>query len=250
MRSVLVKSAPHETAAVLREEILAHEGDEPEWLLGSEDDLMSELGISRPTLRQASRILEQEQLLLVRRGIRGGLYGRRPTAQAVTRIAAVFLRSQDTTYEDLISAEVVLGTACAELAARAAEPARRSVRDFWPNALGTLPREDIPRELFLDAAGQFQRHLAEVAPSPVLRLFVNVLMDLARPASHVAVIYADPEKRRITIERHQAVADAVYAKDASLAAELMHSHLTDIVEWTDDSARRQPLHPDDSYLHG
>jgi GntR family transcriptional regulator, transcriptional repressor for pyruvate dehydrogenase complex len=249
MKSVVVKSAPHETATVLREEILGHEGDEEEWLLGSEDEVLRLLGVSRPTLRQASRILEQEQLLSVRRGIRGGLYGRRPTAQAVTRIAAVFLRSQNTTYEDLISAQIILGPACAELAAQADEPARRSVRDFYSTVLGTIPHADIPLDLYLEASGNFQRQLATAADSPALRLFVNVLMDLARPASRVADIYADPDRRRITVDRHQAVANAVYAQDGGKASKLMARHLRDILEWTDDTTRGQPLHPGENYTH-
>lgn len=249
MKSVVVKSAPHETAGALREEILAHDGVEQEWLLGSEDELMGQLGVSRPTLRQASRILEQEQLLLVRRGIRGGLYGRRPTAHAVTRIAAVFLRAQDTTYEDLLSAEVVLGTACAGLAAGAELEARTAVRDFYAEALGDVPRSDVPLALFLDASGNFQRLLAEIAPSPAFRLFVNVLMDLARPASRVADIYGDPKRRRVTIERHQAVANAVYAQDAKRASNLMQKHLVDILAWTDDAARGEPLRPGEIYQH-
>jgi GntR family transcriptional repressor for pyruvate dehydrogenase complex len=248
MKNVIVRSAPHETATVLREEILSHQGDEEEWLLGSEDEVLEELGVSRPTLRQASRILEQEQLLSVRRGIRGGLYGRRPTAQAVTRIAAVFLRSQDTTYEDLISAEVILGTACAKLAADAAEPDRRAVRDFYAEVLGDIPRTQVPLDLFLEISVNFQRQLADAAHSPALRLFVSVLMDLARPASRVADIYTNAQRRRVTIERHQAVADAVYAKDGAKASRLMEKHLRDILAWTDEVARRQPLHPVETYL--
>jgi GntR family transcriptional regulator, transcriptional repressor for pyruvate dehydrogenase complex len=249
VKSVVVKSAPHETAGVLREEILAHDGSESEWLLGSEDEVMGLLGVSRPTLRQASRILEQEQLLQVRRGIRGGLYGRRPTAQAVTRIAAVFLRAQNTTYEDLLNAEVVLGTACAERAASADPAARASLRDFYTDTLEDTPRADVPLDLFLDAAGNFQRRLAALANSPALELFVNVLMDLARPASRVADIYSDPDRRRITIARHQAVANAVYAQDAKKAATLMRKHLIDILAWTDDAARGEPLRPGESYQH-
>lgn len=247
MRNVVVRSAPHETATVLREEILAHQGDEEEWLLGSENEVLQQLGVSRPTLRQASRILEQEQLLLVRRGIRGGLYGRRPTAQAVTRIAAVFLRSQKTTYEDLIAAQVILGPACARLAAQADEPSRRSVRDFYARVLDGVPHSDIPLDLYLEISGNFQRHVARATQSPGLRLFVNVLMDLARPASRVAAIYTDPRRREITVERHQAVADAVYARDGDTAGRLMESHLQDILAWTDSAARGQPLHPFESY---
>jgi len=249
MKSVVVRSAPHETASVLREEILSHEGDEAEWLLGSEDEVLGQLGVSRPTLRQASRILEQEQLLSVRRGIRGGLYGRRPTAQAVSRIAAVFLRAQNTTYEDLIAAEIILGPACAELAADADQTTREAVRDFYTNALGDTPRTDVPLDTFLEASGNFQRQLAIAANSPALRLFVNVLMDLARPASRVADIYTDPKRRHITIERHQNVADAVYTQDGPRSARLMERHLRDILAWTDSATRGQPLRPNETYMH-
>jgi GntR family transcriptional repressor for pyruvate dehydrogenase complex len=242
MKTVVVRSAPHETATVLREEILGYQGEEEEWLLGSEDEVLGQLGVSRPTLRQASRILEQEQLLSVRRGIRGGLYGRRPTAQAVTQIAAVFLRSQNTTYEDLISAEVILGPACARLAAEADEPTRRAVRDFYAEALGETSDTEVPLDLFLVASGGFQRQLALAANSPALQLFVNVLMDLARPASRVADIYTNAHRRSITIERHQEVANAVYAKKGTQAFRLMERHLQDILAWTDDATRGQPLH--------
>jgi GntR family transcriptional repressor for pyruvate dehydrogenase complex len=246
MKSVVVRSAPHQTASVLRDEILAYEGDEEEWLLGSEDDVLNQLGISRPTLRQASRILEQEQLLTVRRGIRGGLYGRRPTAQAVSQIAGVFLRSEKTTYEDLVSAEIVLGSACAEQAAAADASTRKGVRDFYATGLGDTPAADVPLDMFIALSVNFQRCLADAANSPALRLFVNVLMDLARPASSIAHIYEDTDRRHLTIKRHQAIANAVYARDGAKAGRLMERHLRDIIAWTDDATRGQPLRPGDA----
>jgi len=51
------RSAAHRAAHALREDILAREDGE---LLGSEDELMERLGVSRPTLRQAARLLEHE----------------------------------------------------------------------------------------------------------------------------------------------------------------------------------------------
>src|SRR5215475_11381751 len=101
MRRVTIRSAPRETADILREEILSRASESEEWLLGSEDDMIRTLGVSRPTLRQAARMLEQEELLVVRRGIGGGLFGRRPTAEAVSHIASVYLRAQGAAYDDL-----------------------------------------------------------------------------------------------------------------------------------------------------
>jgi len=52
------RSAGERAAQQLRQEILeCGEGT----LLGSEDELMKQFGISRPTLRQTARLLEHEQ---------------------------------------------------------------------------------------------------------------------------------------------------------------------------------------------
>jgi GntR family transcriptional regulator, transcriptional repressor for pyruvate dehydrogenase complex len=98
VQRVVAISAVSATAEVLRSEILLR--DDGDWL-GSEDELLGRLGVSRPTLRQAARLLEAEELLVVRRGLNGGLFSRRPTSDAVARMASVYLRSEGTTVVDL-----------------------------------------------------------------------------------------------------------------------------------------------------
>jgi len=70
-RTAVPKAAEVAVAALRRRIILGRlgEGD----VLPSEDDLMAELGVSKPTLRQAIRILESESLVTVRSG--GGSRG-------------------------------------------------------------------------------------------------------------------------------------------------------------------------------
>ena len=78
MRRVAVTTAVDATVEVLRDEIL--ELGDGDWL-GSEDGVLERLRISRPTLRQAARVLEAEELLVVKRASTGGcsLAGRAPT---------------------------------------------------------------------------------------------------------------------------------------------------------------------------
>ena len=52
-------------------------------LLGSEEALVAQLGVSRATLRQVARLLEREGLLKVRRGINGGYFAARPDLRTV-----------------------------------------------------------------------------------------------------------------------------------------------------------------------
>lgn len=64
--------------------------------LGSESSLAKTLGVSLPTLRQAARMLEHEQILQIKPGKGGGYFSRRPDIETVTNSAALFLTHQPT----------------------------------------------------------------------------------------------------------------------------------------------------------
>lgn len=70
--------------------------------IGSEDDLLARLGVSRPTLRQAAKIAENDRLISVRRGIKGGFYATRPDAQDAIRTLARYLRLNGATLSDIM----------------------------------------------------------------------------------------------------------------------------------------------------
>ncbi len=86
------RSKPNASAAAakLRELIwAAQEGD----MLGSEDDMLRLLNVSRPTVRQAARLVESEGLLKVRRGIRGGYFAARPNIDVVESALSAYLHT-------------------------------------------------------------------------------------------------------------------------------------------------------------
>jgi DNA-binding FadR family transcriptional regulator len=91
-------SVVEQVAGWLRESVLAaSEGD----ALGSEDELCTRFRVSKPTLRQAVRLLEYEELIDVRRGVRGGYYARRPRIETVARLGATYLRSNPQSVEQI-----------------------------------------------------------------------------------------------------------------------------------------------------
>ncbi|MFT4025570.1 MAG: GntR family transcriptional regulator [Novosphingobium sp.] len=67
---------------------------EPGGYVGSEESLSRKFNVTGPTLRQAIRLLEHEQIIQVRRGVRGGYFADRPNIDTISRVAAVYLRSR------------------------------------------------------------------------------------------------------------------------------------------------------------
>ncbi|QGN54199.1 FadR/GntR family transcriptional regulator [Novosphingobium sp. Gsoil 351] len=91
----------------IRGQIVRGDRSEGEFL-PPEGQLMETLGISRPTLREAFRILEAEGLISVIRGSRTGARVHKPSADLVARYAGYVLESQGTTIADLYHARLAI----------------------------------------------------------------------------------------------------------------------------------------------
>ena len=86
--------------------------------LPPEQQLMAQFGVSRPTLREAFRILEAENLISVKRGSRGGARVTQPSLSVAARYVGLLLQVQGTTIADVYEARMILEPACARLLAR------------------------------------------------------------------------------------------------------------------------------------
>lgn len=85
--------------------------------LPPEMQLMEQFGVSRPTLREAFRILETETLISVRRGSRGGAQVMYPDSSVAARHVGLLLQMQGTTIDDVYEARTISEPACARLLA-------------------------------------------------------------------------------------------------------------------------------------
>lgn len=97
----------------------------PRDTLPSESQLMAQFGVSRPTLREAFRILEAENLITIRRGAGGSAEVTAPDISVAARYVGLLLQMQGTTIEDVSVARMVVEPACAGLLAR-----RRTAEDL------------------------------------------------------------------------------------------------------------------------
>jgi GntR family transcriptional regulator, transcriptional repressor for pyruvate dehydrogenase complex len=219
MERVVLNSAAKTTADVLREEILGRaDGDT---FLGSEDELLERLSISRPILRQAARLLEAEQLLTVKRGWNGGFYARKPTAEAAAHMAAVYLRSENATFADQWRVLDVIGAECARLAAQNPDAEAREALVTFVEENEQVGDSPADRRRFAKARIEFYVRIARLTQSPTLNLFSAVLWDVVRTPAATQV-FMEPEHVELVRRYHRLIARDIARGNARAAAANFH----------------------------
>jgi len=147
--------------------------------LPSEQQLMGQFGVSRPTLREAFRILEAEDLISVKRGSRGGARVTQPSLSVAARYVGLLLQVQGTTIADVYEARMVLEPACARLLAR-----RRTKQDLAD--LTSCIEELAPEPaLWSSRAARFHELIMQRSGSKTLAVQGGVLQDIV--ATHLAM---------------------------------------------------------------
>jgi DNA-binding FadR family transcriptional regulator len=232
-------------AGILRERIVngqLADGD----LLPKQDDLLKEFGVSLPSLREATRILETEGLISVRRGNVGGAVVHRPTSEAVAFTLGLVLQSHRVTLPDLAAALRVVEPACAALCAQQAGRRKIAARLSELTDEAETHLDDGPE--FTRAAREFHDELARLCGNGTLRELVGTLEMLwsdyeARWADDTNQRGAYPEVtlRRRVLSTHRAIADAIRAGEAESAEKASRQHLEQSQQFMLRQAGDQPL---------
>jgi GntR family transcriptional repressor for pyruvate dehydrogenase complex len=197
-----------DTAVRLREMILACE---PYTQLGSLRDLTKKFGIGIVTLQQASRILEHEGLLEVRRGPGGGYFGIRPDAAALGRSISGFLLAHASDEHEAI--DIVSLLDCELLAAAAS--GNDAPREELRRLRDTIDACDTPAQR-VRFENEFHAIVFRMVKRPLTELLARVTMRLYSADMHLA-FYSDPDGADIwKIQRHDIV-HAIMRRDPDLA---------------------------------
>ncbi|ALC12919.1 FadR/GntR family transcriptional regulator [Sphingopyxis sp. 113P3] len=161
-------------AQIVRGEL--NEGDS----LPPEGTLMATLGVSRPTLREAFRILEAENLISVVRGSRSGARVHRPSTELVSRYAGYVLEAQGTTIADLYAARLAIEpTVVRWLAtAKGQTPGFPRVKTVLAGLDAMLKADNYSD--FVDNIAHFHQTLVEATGNKTLSFMNRMLLDLAR----------------------------------------------------------------------
>jgi DNA-binding FadR family transcriptional regulator len=194
LRPVRVPKTSELVASQLRRKIINGEltpGD----TLPSEAALMREFAVSRPTLREAFRVLESESLITIRRGARGGAQVQVPTGEVAARYAGLVLQYRGATLRDLYAARMVIETPCASMVAKSrTEDDLRRLRAAVQEAEGLV--HDPPA--FIRSHLQFHALLVRLAGSQTLIMLNDMVRHLIDRANltHVERDAGSPQNLR------------------------------------------------------
>jgi DNA-binding FadR family transcriptional regulator len=222
--SVRVPKTAELVAAHIRRRIVRGELTEGE-ALPPESILMEEFAISRPTLREAFRILESEGLITVRRGARGGARVQVPTSDVAARYAGLVLQYRGATLADVFEARVIVEAPAAGIVARRRDHAKAA--NQLERLLNEHPDVDQPT-VAPTWYSAFNRLLVQLTESETLILLATMLESIsdAATANYVKVPHEDDARleRRAQRTRLQLI-DLIYDGDPVGAEELWRKYL-------------------------
>lgn len=207
-----------------------HPGD----TLPPEVQLMQQFGVSRPTLREAFRILETEGLISVRRGSRGGAQVLAPDLSVAARYVGLLLQVQGTTIVDVYEARMIAEPACARLlAARHTEQDVEDLRACVDELRAVVEngRDEVPEPArWSGLTYRFHEIILQRCGNKTLAVQGGVLQDIV--ATHLAVSVSrnfssadTPTRFRRTIRSYDRFADLVEASDTDGAERHWRTHM-------------------------
>jgi len=213
-------------AAQLRNQIVRGELQEGD-ALPPEATLMAQFAVSRPTLREAFRVLESEALISVRRGARGGARVHAPNGDVAARYAGLVLQFRGATLADVYDARKSIELpAVRHLARRRPATALRALDANLVSARAHINEPAAQIRL------QEEFHLLIVRHhgNQTLLVFsemVHHIIELHN-ASYVARWGGAPEERKgakLGERTHERLLDFVRAGDIDAAEQLWSHHL-------------------------
>lgn len=212
-------------AARLRSQIVRGELREGE-ALPPEPQMLKMLGVGRPALREALRILESEGLVRVRRGSRGGATVHLPDRSVAAQATGLLLQSMGATLHDVYETRMVLEPAAARrLAEKGTRAAHADLRRAWDAERALLDR---PAE-WTHAAVQFHERMLALSGLKTLSILAGLLTHITERHQSQVVSQADRQTIADQMPRaskaHGRFVELVQARDGEGAESYWRAHL-------------------------
>ena len=216
-------------AAHLRRQIILGELAEGE-ALPSENALMVQFGVSRPTLREAFRILEAESIIAVRRGAHGGARVQAPDGAVAARYTGLLLQHRGGLLADVYSSRTVLEVSAVGLLA-----VRRGTDHL--TELRSLLEEGA--QLLGDGVGfgqhdaHFHQTVVRLTGNETLTVLIEMLYHIiaAHNRRFLANNLRSTEKSPTVQRAHEKLLGFLEARDADGAQRFWRRHLEQVAKY-------------------
>jgi GntR family transcriptional repressor for pyruvate dehydrogenase complex len=205
----------------------------PDDRLGTENELATEFGVSRPTLREALRLLASSHLIRASRGPGGGVFVASTQNEGIGRnlsesIATMF-ETESVSLRSLVEARIQLEVPLAGLAAEnATDDTAAELEAAIAEAMTN--REHPASDEFRLADARFHREIARTAGNELLRAFTSWTLDVLQPLL-VARVGGTIDGDAI-LRQHRAIARAILRRQPAAAQRAMRRHLEYVLERT------------------
>ncbi len=215
-------------ASALRRQIVRGQLKEND-ALPHESVLMEQFAVSRPTLREAFRVLESEGLIRVRRGAHGGARVHVPDADVAARFTGLVLQHRGATVADVLEARALIEPPAAAILARSGHAtAIAELRANLEQTEATLrtPGDHVP------AHTDFHELVAELAGNHTLAMLTRMLHHLINTAWHEHRAGLSSEQQRLaedetTVRAHRKLLGYLESGDEARAMSFWSKHIRD-----------------------
>lgn len=194
--------------------------------LGAEEDLLQRFGVSRPTLRQAARMVERDGLISIRRGTKGGYFAERPDARDAIQSLARFLRLQGANLGNVIQVTRPVWELAAAMAAEKRDEADIArLRTF----ASLIDDQDTPRAL-IAREGELARLIAGMSGNPVVELVLEIGYSFGMDEKG-SDLYADAGRREVARALQKSLCNAIIDGDPEVARLMMNRRSRQFDAW-------------------
>ena len=193
-------------------------------MLPPESELMERFGVSRPTLREAFRVLESESLIEVQRGVRGGARVTRPRRETLARYAGLILEYEGVTLKDVYEARLTLETPMVVQLAKDQDPAVIAELQKIVEREAELP----PGGETVDKLTDFHAASARLSGNKTLQIVSDMLHHIVEKGNRsLQPTEGARAQQAVTrsVKTHRMILDMIKAGEAEQAGALWKKHL-------------------------
>jgi len=220
-----------QVAAQIRRMIARGQLADGDWL-PTEAELIQQFGVSRPTLREAFRLLEGDSLVTIRRGPPGGARVTVPGPDAAARLFGMVLMVTGASIGDVWDARLTIEPAAVRRLTETATDIELAALDAELDRVRAAAARD-PLE-FHRAGVQFHVKLVELSGNRTLTAVIAMLSELIERelANTLADIGADSAEilraNQGALRGYEEITMLIRKRDADGAEEAWRTHMTNV----------------------